>query len=100
MKTHGNAPDNPADHHLYAIVDVERQNVFKYGISGKPLNPDGTSPRALEQVSLFNRVVGMIRFFSRVLLMNIPGRKRAEEIEQQYIDAFKTQHGRNPSGNL
>jgi hypothetical protein len=42
----------------------------------------------------------MIRFFSRVLLVGIPGRKRAEEIEQQYIDAFREKHNRNPPGNL
>jgi URI fold toxin 2 len=100
MKPHGNAHDNNAKHHLYEIFDVERENVFKYGISGKPLNEDGTSPRALEQVSLYNRVVGMIRFFSRVLLVGIQGRKSAEEIEQQFIDNFRAKHGRNPPGNL
>jgi hypothetical protein len=54
MKPHGNAHENHAKHHLYEIFDVERDNVFKYGISGKPLNEDGTSPRAMEQVTLYN----------------------------------------------
>lgn len=100
MKPHANSHDNDAEHHLYEIFDVERDNVFKYGICGKPLNPDGSSPRANEQVALYNRVVGMVRFFSRVLIVGISGRKRAEEIESEHIDAFYEKYGHNPHGNL
>ncbi len=81
MKPHANSHENEAEHHLYEIFDVERNNTFKYGISGKPLNPDGSSSRANEQIYLFNRVVGMARFFGQVVLTGIPGRKRAEELE-------------------
>lgn len=100
MKPHANSHDNDAEHHLYEIFDVERDGVYKYGISGKPLLPDGSSPRANEQISLFNRLVGMVRFFAKVLVVGIPGRKRAEEVEQEYIDAFRDKHGHNPPGNL
>lgn len=100
-KSHANSHENDADHHLYEIFDVERNDVCKYGICGKPLNPDGSSSRANEQVSLFNRIVGgMTRFFATVLLTGIPGRKRAEEIEDEYINAYKKKHGRNPTGNV
>jgi URI fold toxin 2 len=100
MKPHANSHDNDAQHHLYEIFDVERDNIFKYGISGKPLNSDGSSPRANEQVSLFNRVVGMVRFFARILMVEIPGRKRAEDIETKHIKAFKDKYGHNPPGNV
>ena len=100
MKLHANSHENDADHHLYEIFDVERDNIFKYGISCKPLNPDGSSPRANEQVTLYNRVVGMVRFFSRVLIVGISGRKLAEDIETEHIKAFYEKYGHNPPGNL
>ena len=100
MKVHANSHENDAKHHLYEIFDVERNNVFKYGICGKPLNADGTSPRANEQVTLFNRVVGMARFFARVIEIDIDGRKRAEEIESEYVTIFREKYGQNPSGNV
>lgn len=56
MKPHANSHENDAEHHLYEIFDVERDNIFKYGICGKPLNADGLSPRANEQIMLYNRV--------------------------------------------
>lgn len=100
MKPHANSHENDAEHHLYEIFDVERDNTFKYGISGKPLNPDGSSPRANDQVFLFNRVVGMARFFAQVLLVGIPGRKSAEALESEYINAYRDKYGKNPPGNL
>ena len=100
MKLHANSHENDAEHHLYEIFDVERNSTFKYGICGKPLNTDGSSPRANEQVALFNRVVGMNRFFASVLVVAISGRKRAEDIENDYVDAFRKGYGHNPPGNL
>ena len=100
MKPHANSHDNDALHHLYEIFDVERDNVFKYGICGKPLNVDGSSPRANDQIALFNRVVGMVRFFARILLVGIDGRKHAEEIENEYIRTFRDKFGQNPPGNI
>lgn len=98
--THGNDKRNNHEHHLYAINDRERGGVFKYGICGRPLNKDGTSPRANEQVSLFNKVVGWSRFFAQILITGIQGRKRASEIEEEYIDSFRETHGHKPPGNV
>ena len=100
MKRHKNSHLNDEDHHLYEIQDRERKGLFKYGISGKPLLPDGTSPRANEQLRLFNRLVGWSRFFANIILTGIPGRKRAEELEDQYISEYNKKHGKNPPGNL
>ena len=68
------------DHHLYEIVDSEKNTTYKYGIS---LRKDGSSPRAVEQTTLFNRVVGKLRFVSKVLITEIKGRKAAKNARRQ-----------------
>ncbi len=97
---HRNDRRNQDDHHLYAIHDRDRKGIFKYGISGRPLKKDGTSPRAKEQVNLFNRVVGWARFFAEVILTGIRGRAKAEEIEAEKIEAFRKKYGHKPPGNI
>ena len=96
---HGNDKRNQNEHHLYEIRDRQRNGLYKYGICGKPLNKDGPSPRANEQVSLFNRVAGWSRFFANILLTGIRGRRKAEEIEDEYINQYKKEHGHKPPGN-
>ena len=96
---HGNDKRNKNEHHLYEIRDRQRNGLYKYGICGKPLNKDGSPPRANEQVSLFNRVVVWSRFFANILLKGIKGRRKAEEIEDQYINEFKKEYGHKPPGN-
>ena len=99
MSTHGNAKKNPKDHHLYAIYDSEENDVFKYGISDKPIKKDGYSKRMYEQTDFLNRAVGWFRYFAEVLIDKIAGRAKAREIEDEYIEAYKKKHGRNPRGN-
>lgn len=96
---HGNDHRNENEHHLYEINDRERKRLYKYGICGRPLNEDGSSPRANEQVSLFNKVVGWSRFFAKVLIKGISGRKKAEDIENEYIGDYLKKHGKKPPGN-
>ncbi|WP_421948820.1 hypothetical protein [Phaeodactylibacter xiamenensis] len=96
---HGNSHSNENDHHLYAIQDRKRKGIYKYGVCGRPLNKDGSSPRANEQVRLYNRVVGWARFFSQIILTGIKGRRAAEEKEAQYIEDYRAQYGENPPGN-
>ncbi|MBK8567027.1 MAG: hypothetical protein IPN76_27780 [Saprospiraceae bacterium] len=57
MGKHGNCNENEADHHFYEIRDRRANDVYKYGICGRPLNMDGSSPRANEQVSVLNRAM-------------------------------------------
>lgn len=97
---HGNDKKNPEKFHLYEIYDTEDEDTYKYGISHFPIGEDGLSQRIREQVSLFNRVVKWARFVAHILLNNIPGRARAEEIEQEYITRYREKFGRNPRGNL
>lgn len=58
MNFHGNSRQNTKEHHLYPIHDKEEADVFKYGISDKPIGEDGYSQRMREQVDYLNRAVG------------------------------------------
>lgn len=51
------------------------------------------------QIDFLNRAVGLPRFVGNVLLKNIPGRTRAKEMEDDYIDRYFDEHGRKPKGN-
>ncbi|MBP7282117.1 MAG: hypothetical protein KBA66_11100 [Leptospiraceae bacterium] len=99
MGFHKNSNENMDEHHLYEIIDSEDNTVYKYGICGKPLNSDGTSSRANEQVTVFNRLVGYVQYFANVLLLGIPGRAKAKEIEKEYISRFEQENGHRPRGN-
>ena len=99
-KKHGNSHENEGEHHLYEIYDEKRKGVYKYGISGKPLNQDRTSPRANEQVRYLNRAVGWCRYIANILKTCIAGRLKAEMLEREYIEAFLKEKGYRPPGNL
>ncbi|NBC06316.1 MAG: hypothetical protein GVY26_03885 [Bacteroidetes bacterium] len=97
--THGNSNKSRRKHHLYEIRDKVKDDVYKYGICGDPLNKDGSSPRGNKQVRLFNNLVEWSRFFARILLTGIPGRRKAKEIETEYIERYRQKHGKPPRGN-
>lgn len=99
MNPYANSHENQEEHHLYEIYDTMEDDVYNYGICGSPLCHDGSSPRANRQVREYNRLVGFLRFLSKVLLTGIPGRKRAEEVEDEYIKAYEAKHGKKPRGN-
>ena len=99
-KKHGNSLDNDADHHLYAIYDAENNDeVFKFGISHDAIDEDGLSDRVRKQLSVYNLVAGFIRFFAKILIRNIPGRRKARQMEDAHIDAYVKKHGKRPPGN-
>lgn len=97
---HRNSHRNNRPHHLYEIYDKQEDEVFKYGISSDPVDDDGLSGRIRKQLTLFNLAAGWVRFFARILLKGIPGRRNAERIEDEYIDKYEAEHGRRPRGNL
>lgn len=100
MARHGNSLENDKVHHLYEIYDNELDDTFKYGISDKPIGKDGLSSRVREQVNMFNLVVGWIRFFGRILIKGIQGRKKARDLEDKHIDDYVEKQGKRPRGNL
>ncbi len=96
---HGNSNKNEKLHHLYEIRDSTDDDVFKYGISHDEIGTDGLSERCREQVNFLNLGVNWLRFFGRILLFNIPGRREAKRIEREHVKRYEQIHGRKPRGN-
>lgn len=100
MGIQGNSRKNNKEHHLYAIHDKEREDIFKFGISDKPIGEDGYSQRKREQVDYLNRAVGWIRYFAEVLIRGIIGKAKARQLEDEHIDTYRDKYGSNPPGNV
>lgn len=96
---HGNSYKNTELHHLYEIIDRADDSVFKYGISFKPIGKDGLSERMREQVNLLNRIDKWSRFFGRILIENIEGKREARRLEITYIQNYIALFGERPRGN-
>lgn len=98
---HKNSGDSEELHHLYEIVDKVDYDTFKYGISCGPISQkDGMSKRMRSQLRFANLIDGWARFFTRILIRDIPGRRAAKRIEKEHIKAYKERNGRRPRGNL
>lgn len=83
---HRNSYENKEPHHLYEIIDrVVDDDVYKYEISCKPIGKNGTSSRMREQVNQLNRIDRWLRFFGRILLRDLPGKRDVKRIETEYI---------------
>ena len=96
---HKNSYKNEEPHHLYEIIDRLEENVFKYGISCKPFGNDGFSQRIREQVNYLNRIDKWPRYYARILMYNIPGKREARRIEKEHIQDYAKKHGEKPRGN-
>lgn len=100
MSRHGNSLENDKPHHLYEIRDKKESSVFKYGISDDPIDDDGLSDRLRRQVNFMNLVAGFARFIGKILIKGIAGRKKARQLEDEYIDSYTDKHGQRPRGNI
>ncbi len=100
MPVHGNSNKNAKPHHLYAIYDKEKDDLFKYGISHDPIDDDGLADRVRNQINFLNLAVGWPRFHAKILIINIQGSEKAKIIETEFIDAYCKKYGENPRGNL
>lgn len=78
---HGNSKLSIKTQHGYEIYERSTGDVVKTGISGRPLNVNGTSPRANTQVNKLNSTVGFGKFGARVVETNLPNRQAALEWE-------------------
>lgn len=99
MSKHGNSYQNEKEHHLYEIFDTEKADTFKYGINDSPLNADGSSPRANEQAKFLNKAVRWARFIVHVLVTGIQGRRKARQMEDDYVEKYLAEKGHFPVGN-
>lgn len=96
---HNNSNESMKPNHLYEIVDKVDEYTFKYGISDGPIEADGMSGRMREQINFLNLLYEWKRFFGRILLFNIPGKREARRIEKDYIKRYEELHGHKPKGN-
>ena len=63
---HGNSKQSQQLQHGYEIYETNTGDVVKTGISGQPLNKNGTSPRANRQVNALNKAAGKGKYASRI----------------------------------
>lgn len=97
---HKNSYENEDPHHLYEIIDRgQGDDVFKFGICCKPIDDNGTSSRMREQVNALNRIDKWSRFFARILIRDIPGKREARRLEKKYIQEYTEKTGERPRGN-
>ncbi|EGW39338.1 RHS repeat-associated core domain-containing protein [Desulfosporosinus sp. OT] len=78
---HGNSKLSTKVQHGYEIFENETGDVVKTGISERPLNKNGTSPRANSQVNSFNNAAGFDKYGANVVAPYIPGRQAALDWE-------------------
>ncbi len=91
---HKNSYENEELHHLYEILDRDRNDdVFKYGICCKPIDENGTSSRMREQVNALNRIDKWVRFFARIIIRDIPGKRAARELENNTFGITQIETG-------
>ncbi len=79
-------------------------DVYKYGISGGPLDAAGLSVRAETQVSALNRAASGAFTYESSIVQAIPGgagaRGAALSLERQLVYDYFDLVGRKPFGNL
>ncbi len=79
---HGNSKTSPNLQHRYEIFEKSSGDVVKTGISGEPLNQNGTSKRANGQVNKLNAAEGEEIYGARVKETDLPGRQAGLDAEQ------------------
>ena len=81
-KTHGNSKASVKPQHGYEIYNNKTGDVVKTGISGQPLNKNGTSPRANTQINRLNKALGEEIYDARIVVEDMPNRVSALEWEK------------------
>lgn len=96
VMAHGNSKSSNSPQHGYDVYDNDEVNpttgqadIVKSGVSGKPLNKDGSSPRANAQVNKLNKAEGRERYSAEVHQKNVQqqgdqtARERILKMEKQ-----------------
>jgi len=93
-KVHGNSHASKNPNHVYVIVDTKTGCMMKPGISGRPLNKNGTSPRANQQVNALNKP--QAGRYKAVIVEKNKTRLQAKATEQKITD----KHAARNNGNM
>jgi RHS repeat-associated protein len=103
---HGNSLGSQSEQHVYEILRTNAAGdtaVYKYGVSGGPLNAAGLSVRAETQVSTLTRMAGGKLTYESSIVERIPGgpgsRGAALSLEKNLVYKYKELSGRKPEGN-
>ena len=92
---HRNSLDSNSPQHIYEIYDNHAKEPYKYGISGRPLNQNGQSPRANTQLSALNapyRAAGLPdRYTATIVANGVPNRRAALSLEQHLVNGARGQ---------
>lgn len=75
--------------HGYDIYNTQTGDVVKTGISGQPLNQNGTSPRANAQVNAWNKAEGPGTYAARIGPTDMPGRTAALNWERSNVNRLR-----------
>lgn len=99
MSLHANNKNSNKPNALYAIYDIIKKVIYKYGITSDNYDGENLPARARKQVDLFNNVAEKKRFRAIIILWNIPGRRLALILERIFIRRHKIETGEKPRGN-
>ncbi|WP_025130784.1 RHS repeat-associated core domain-containing protein [Pseudomonas sp. PH1b] len=95
-KVHGNSNSSTKPNHVYVIVDTRTGKMMKPGISGQPLNKNGSSPRANTQLAALNKPVP--GRYKAVIVEKNKTRVQAKATEQKITDKYGARNsGKSPS---
>ena len=87
-EVHGNSAASQKLQHGYEISKTADNDVVKAGISGQPLNQNGTSPRANRQVNQWNKQEGAGTYEAKVVTTQ-PNRQAALQWEKQNAERLR-----------
>ena len=103
--THGNSLLSTRSQHVYEILRTDAAGatvVYKYGVSGGPLNAAGLSVRAEAQVNALNRTAAGTYTYESSIVSLHPGpgaRSEALAFERQLVYEYKILTDAKPPGN-
>ena len=83
--------------HGYEIRNVTKNTRHKVGVSGGALNKNGTSRRANSQVNKLNKEGGEV-YKANVRVKNVKGRQKILDWEQNEVNTYYQQTGKQPEG--
>jgi hypothetical protein len=87
----GNSKASTKPQHGYQITDKTTGNVLEYGISGQPLNKNGTSPRVAQKINV--KYNGSKNVTGQVLETNMVNRQAALDWEIDQVLQYKADNG-------
>ncbi len=95
MSLHANNKKSDKPNTLYAIFDIFKNVIYKFGVTSDPCDGKNLPGRARKQVDLFNNISGQKRFRAFIILWNIPGRRIALILEKIFIRRHRIENGRS-----